>query len=428
MVEPVPHPILDRRTSAVLRRALESFRIVILNGPRQSGKSTLLQLAHQQTGGRLITLDDRTSLRVAKTDPAGLLADTTRPLYIDEVQRGGDPLILAMKAAVDRDGSPGQFIVAGSSRFLTVPTLSESLAGRARIIDLWPLSRGELEGGEIAGCNDGLLDLLFAGPRAVRALTPPTMRRREVAERIVVGGFPSVQHLDAPRRAEWFDDYRRTLIQRDLTELRRLRHAADVPRLFNLAAARTAQELNVSSYAAALGLSGDIVRDYLTMLETIYVHHLLPGWATGATKRANRRPKLHFVDSGLAADTARVSIDRLADPLFSGLGPLLETFVVGELMKQRSWSSIRPDLFHFRDRDGREVDVVCETRDGLIVGIEIKAALDVDDRDARGLAYLRDRLGERFVQGVVLHLGDRPLPLGDRLTALPVAALWRTTI
>ena len=407
-----------RRAMDLVIDAQSGFRIIVLNGPRQSGKSTLMKALADQAAA-LVTLDDRIALRAARTDPAGFVGGYGYPLLIDEVQRGGDPLVLAIKAVVDRDDRPGQFVLAGSSRFLTVPTLSESLAGRARIIDLWPLSQGELGGG-----RDGLIDRLFDPPADLRALDVAAMNRRAMMERVVLGGFPAVHRMPASLRRDWFEDYRRTLVQRDLAELRQLRRLNEVPRLLRLAAERTAQEVNLTSYAGALGLTVDTTRDYLALLEVIYVHQLLPGWTSGLTSRASRRPKLHIVDSGLAADTLGASVDTLAAPTSTLAGPLLETFVVGELTRQRTWSSVRPDLYHFRDRDRREVDVVVEARDGRVAAVEVKAAVDVDESDTRWLVYLRDRLGDRFVNGVVLHLGDRPRPLGDRLTALPIAALW----
>jgi uncharacterized protein len=398
---------------------MTGFRVVVVNGPRQSGKSTLLNELNTTSGGALVSLDERTVLRLARTDPSGMVAGYPYPLMIDEVQRGGDGLVLAVKALVDRSNTPGQIVLAGSSRFLTVPTLSESLAGRARIIDLWPLSQGEVAGG-----SDGLLDRLFDSTQDVRQLQGETLTRGAAMERVVLGGFPGVHRLVPSLRRDWFDDYRRTLVQRDLNEIRRLRQIAEVPRLIRLMAAGTGQELNVAKLSSSLGLAAGTTHEYLALLEVIYIHHLLPGWAPGFASRAKRKPKSHFVDSGLAADTLGLSIDRLAQPTTVEAGPLLETFVVGELARQRTWSNVRPDLFHFRDREQREVDVIAEARDGRVVAIEVKAAIDVDDHDTRWLRYLRDQLGDRFINGVVLHLGTRHQPLGDRLTALPLSTLW----
>lgn len=413
----------SRHLQGQLSEALEAFRVVVVNGPRQSGKSTLLGLLAGSVGATMLTMDDRTTLTLARSDPAGLVAGYPHPIFVDEVQRAGDPLVLAIKSWVDsHPRERGRFVLAGSSRFLTVPTISESLAGRVRILDLWPFSQGELGGGP-----DRFIDFAFSSPEELVRLEAPALTRAQVMERVVLGGFPPVHELDSARqRNAWFADYRRTLVQRDLAELRRVRQGVDLPRLFRLLAGLTAQEHNVAGLARAMDLSEETVRSYLALLETIYIHHTLPSWSAGFVARVKRRPKLHLVDSGLAAATLGLGIDRLAVPAEPMGGPLLETFVVAELLKARAWAEVPVELLHFRDRDGREVDVILEAADGRVVALEIKAAVDVDDHDARWLGWLRDRLGERFIHGVVLHLGDRPRPLGDRLTALPVAALWST--
>jgi uncharacterized protein len=400
--------------------ALTAFRVVVLNGPRQSGKSTMLRSL--ETVAAFTTLDDRQSLRSARTDPSGFVDAYPRPLVIDEVQRGGDPLVLAIKAAVDRRHTePGQFLLAGSSRFLTVPQLSESLAGRARIIDLWPLSQGEIERRTIGS----FIDDLMTGPDAVRGLEPDRLRREEVLDRVVRGGFPEAHRIKESRhRAGWFHDYVETLIRRDLTELSRIRSGVDLRRFVTLLAGRSAQEVNIAALARHAELGEDATRAYLALFETIYLVHQLPSWSNSATTRAKRRPKLHFVDSGVAADLLQASVEALRQPTSTIVGALLETFVASELARNSTWATQRIRLSHFRDRDKREIDIIAETADGRIAGVEVKAAIDVDESDFRHLIYLRDRLGDRFVNGVVFHFGERPLPFGDRLTALPVSALW----
>jgi len=400
---------------------MQGFRVVVVNGPRQAGKSTLLGLLAEEQNGELVTLDDRTTLRTARTDPSGFVSDRDRPLLIDEIQRGGDPLVLALKAEVDRHPDRvGRFVVSGSSRFLTVPTLSESLAGRARIIDLWPLSQGEL-----AGRSEAFVDTMFDASADLRDLVVPSFTRGALFERVVLGGFPPVHRLAPARlRAAWFADYARTLVERDLVEIRRIRQVGEMPELIRLVAAWTAQELNVATLARSAGLAEVTAREYLALLEVIYVHHLVPNWAPSFVAKAKRRPKIHAVDTGLACDAMGAGVDALARPGADAAGPLLETFVVNELSKQLGWNSTRAELRHFRDRDGREIDVILQARDGRVVAIEVKAARDVDEYDIRWLTWLRDRLGDRFARGVVLHLGDRPTPFGDRITALPVPALW----
>lgn len=415
--------LLGRHAEALVEEALGGFRVVIVNGPRQSGKSTLLQLFADRHGGTLLTLDDRDVLRVARTDPRGLVEGYARPLLIDEVQRGGDSLVLAIKAAVDRSPRDlGAFVLAGSSRFLTVPGLSESLAGRARIVDMWPLTQGEL-----AGTSSNFIDLAFRATSDLRATSAPGLSRADVMTRVALGGFPAVHALPTARlRSAWLEDYRRTLISRDLTQLSAIRQVDDLPRLIQLIAARTAQELNVSTIANDSGINAETLRSYLALLETIYLHHRLPAWSTNFTARAKKHPKIHLVDTGLAADVLGLSAERLAIPTTTQTGHLFESFAVNEILRQQSWADERVHLAHFRDTDKREVDLILESADGRIVAVEMKAARDVDETDFRWITYLRDRLGDRFVNGIVIHLGERPLPFGDRLTALPVSTIWAT--
>ena len=185
-----------------------------------------------------------------------------------------------------------------------------------------------------------------------------------------------------------------------------------------------AQELNVASLARDVGINGETLRSYLALLETIYLHVRLPAWSTNFTSRAKHHPKVHMVDTGLAANVLGLSAERLSTPTTQMAGPLFETFVVNELVRQQAWSDERVRLGHFRDREQREVDLILESGDGRVVAVEMKAARDVDEIDFRWLAYLRDRLGDLFINGIVIHLGERPLPFGDRLTALPVSAVW----
>jgi uncharacterized protein len=408
----------------LLQEAAEGFRVVVVNGPRQAGKSTLLGLFADKIDGELLSLDDRTTLRTARTDPSGLIADRERPLLLDEIQRGGDPLVLAVKAEVDQHPRRvGWFVMSGSSRFLTVPKLSESLAGRVRIIDLWPLSQGELE-----RRVDNLVDLLFDPTADIQNLDLPAITRAAFFERVILGGFPPVHQLRTARlRSAWFDDYVTTLVERDLEEIRRIRQVGEMLELVRLVAAWTAQELNVATLARNAGLAEETAREYLRLLEVIYVHRLVPSWSASQIPRTKRRPKLHVVDSGLACNALGLGVDALARPGAEAAGPLMETFVAGELSKQLGWCDTRADLRHLRDRDGREVDMILTARDGRVVAIEVKAARDVDEHDVRWLHWLRDRLGDRFVRGIILHLGPRPTPFGDRITALPATALWSKT-
>ncbi len=403
-------------------RRLRAARAVVINGPRQSGKTALLGILQHQLGGTYLTLDQPTNLRLARTDPTGFVTGFDEPLFVDEVQRGGDPLILAVKLALDTSPRRGRFVLAGSTRFLTEPRLSESLAGRVRFIDLWPLSQGEID-----GQPDGFIDVALSRPHRLLRVSAPVLSRHGVFERVCRGGFPEAVLATSPAdRRDFFADYVRTVTTKDVRELADLSHMASMRDIVRLLAARTGQEVNVSDLGRELALPTPTLRRYLPLLETIYLHHLVPAWSRNLTAKVVHRPKLHLIDSGLAAHLVGVDPVGLSRPTSVQAGPLLESFVAGEIARQLTWSASDASLYHWRDRNGRGVDLLLEAADGTVAGIEVKAAIDVDESDFRGLRTLRDRLGDHFSCGVVVHCGDRPRAFGPKLYALPVSALWAT--
>ncbi len=413
-----PPPWLPRKAMARLEEALDSSRVVALLGARQSGKSTLAREIARRRGGTYASLDDEDTRAAVSRDPSGFL-QARAPLVIDEFQRAGDPLLRAVKRSVDDDATPGRFLLTGSTRYTTMPNLSESLAGRVEIVDLWPLSQGEIH-----RAGDGLVDRLFGPTQGLRRIHPEPASRDRTFERITAGGYPTAYARPARTRDRWYDAYLRTLTQRDVREFSRAQELEALPRLLRLLAGRTAQEFNAADVARDLGMPRTTLPTYLALLETVYLVHRLPAWSTNLTKKAVKHPKLHFVDAGLAAHLLGMGAAALSSPTSTVSGPLLETFVAGELARQLTWSEVSADLLHFRDRDGAEVDCILEARDGRIAGIEVKCSGTVTAGDFRGLDVLEDRLGSRFANGIVLHLGERTLPFGDHRTALPLAALW----
>ncbi len=416
----LPDPLIERRALSLLQRRLAAARVVVLNGPRQSGKTALLAVLQRALGGTYLSLDSATELASARSDPMGFVTGYAEPLLIDEVQRGGELLTLAVKLEADRSPRRGRFVLAGSTRFLTEPRIAESLAGRVRFVDLWPLSQGEID-----GTSDGFIDVAFDAPTSLVARDPAILSRAEVFERVCRGGFPeAVLARTARDRTEFLVDYARTVTQRDVTELADLEHAARLRDMLRLLAARTATELNLADLARDVAIPAPTLRRYLPLFETIYAHHLVPAWSRNLTAKAVRRPKLHLIDSGLAAALLGVDAAALARPTATVAGQLLETFVAGEISRQLTWSNTAAALHHWRDRDGAEVDLVLESADGRVVGIEVKAAVDVHERDFAGLRRLRDRLGPQFSAGVLLHCGTRPRSFGPSLVACPVSMLW----
>ncbi len=396
--------------------ALADTPVVAINGARQVGKSTLARQLWQQAGGQIVTLDDAAQRDAALADPRGFVERTLDgPLIIDEVQRVPE-LFRAVKAEVDRDRRPGRFILTGSTRLLSEPGFADALVGRVEVVELWPLSQGEL-----LGRKDSFVTDIFNG-----TLRWPTtaLSRADLLAVMLSGGFPEALQRVPSRRAAWFDAYLATLTQsviRDLTGVERL---AEMPRIIRLCAARAGMELNVTNLAAELTLPPRTLDGYLATLAQLFVIQLTPAWSTNISKKVIRRPKMVMVDSGLAARLVGLTAESAAQPT-APLGPLLESFVAMELRKQLSWNQDGTTLWHYRDRDGVEVDFIVERPDGSIVGIEVKAASSVSSRDTRGLRFLADRLGDRFVAGVVLSFMPEATPLGDKLTALPLDALWQ---
>lgn len=407
---------------AVEAHALDTIgwaRGTLVSGPRQAGKTTLLRRLHARTGGTYRSLDDLIDLDRARADPVGFVSDGPRPLYIDEVQRGGERLVLALKAALDRDSSPGQVVLAGSSNFLSIPKLSESLAGRVDLVEVWPFTEGE-----IAGAPDGFIDRAFAGPESLLAAPAEPLRRGDYLERICRGGFPeAVTRPSVKARAAWLRSYATEIVLRDATEVSGRRVARDLGSVLRSFASITGQELNVSQLGRLAGVEQHIATKATDVLASVFAVHILPAFGAG-TASTRRRPKVHLVDSGLAAALLDLSPTRLAKDADGRTGALAETFVHSALARQRAWAERKTTLHHVRDRNGTEVDIVIVASDGDVVGIEVKLADTVGPADARGLAWLRDKLDERFVAGVVLSSFPEPRSLGDRLVALPISALW----
>lgn len=365
------------------------------------------------------SLDDEGVLAAALEDPVGFVAVGGKPLVIDEVQRGGEPLVRAIKAQVDRDSSPGQFVLTGSSNFLTIPTIAESLAGRAGFVEVWPFTQGEL-----AGTTDRFVDAVFADVPSLAEYRPSDMGRRELLERVCAGGYPEVRVLPASQRLGWFRDYVRTTIERDVVEMSGIRKVAETAQLLRLLGARSGCELVMQNLISDSALERQAVYDHTAWLQTIHLVATLPAWSRNLTSRVKKRAKVFITDPGLAAWLVGRTPSALEDPTDPATGRLLETFVFAELRRQLTWSGTEATMFHWRDRNGAEVDFVLESTDGRVVAIEAKAGQTPKRDWFRWLERMRDALGKQFVAGVVLYGGPHVLPFGDRLLAAPISALW----
>lgn len=408
--------MLRRNLAPRIVAATRDTPVVLLHGARQTGKSTLVK----QVGGTArayVTLDETTALAAASHDGASFLESFDGPVVLDEVQRAPG-LFKAIKASVDRDRTPGRYLLTGSANVLLVPRVSESLAGRVEILTLWPLSQGEIE-----GRSERFIDAVF-GARAPRG---PKAERSggSLGERILTGGYPEpLARKDAARRGAWFESYLATVLQRDVRELANIDGLTELPRLLALLASRTAGLLNFADLARGLSMPQSTLKRYFALLESTFLVVLVPAWSTNMGLRLTKAPKLMLADTGLACHVLGMSVPRMKTDA-NMRGALLENFVAMELTKQITWSETRARLFHFRTTAGREVDLVLEDSAGRIVGIEVKAAGSVGDDDFRGLRALQEAAGDRFHRGIVLHDGEEGIQFAPQLMAAPVDWLWR---
>ncbi len=408
-------PHYPRALSAAVVSALGDTPVVCLLGPRQCGKTTLARaLAGTAT---FLSLDEAGLCSTARQDPDGFVASLPAPAILDEIQRVPE-LLPAIKAAVDRDRRPGRFLLTGSANLLLLPTVHESLAGRMEVLYLHPLVEAEKE----RRAGRFLAQLLQNGITAAIAPADPEALA-DLPRRLVAGGFPEPLLRSPERARQWYRQYLRSLLDRDIRDVARIRESAAVARLLEQLALRTAELLNVSSLGNDLDLRRETVEHYLTVLERLFLIRRLPAWHRNEAKRLIKSPKIHLLDSGLAAVLAGLTADDWLSRR-DRFGHLLESFVVQQVVAQAGWTN--PDLrfWHYRDRDQVEVDLVI-THGRRTWGIEVKASASVGPADGAGLRRLAEQAGKDFQGGVVLYAGASVLTLEDpRLLAVPLSRLW----
>lgn len=409
-----PQQALYQRAAATrITAALKDTPVVMVNGPRQCGKTTLVQNFVGEGRG-YVTLDDATQLTAARADPAGFL----RPhgfVVVDEVQRAPE-LLRAIKKSVDEDRRPGRFLLTGSADVMTLPTVSDSLAGRMEVITLLPLSQAEMR-----GQNGTFLMQAFAG-------TLPKTRDSVIGEamvqQILTGGYPEMlRRTDAARRRVWARDYVAAIVQRDARDVADIAKLDQLPRLLRVLAQQSGQLTNFSQLGGQIGLDDKTTRKYVGVLEQLFLVRRLEPWFSNRLNRLIKTPKLHFLDSGLLAAVQGLNAMRLTADR-SLLGPLLESFVFGEVLKQASVADDEYRLYHYRDKDQNEVDIVAENEAGEMIGLEVKAAATVRTADFGGLQRLATAAGNKFRFGIVFYDGNDGVSFGERMAAAPLSVLW----
>lgn len=416
----VDNNVMIRRTlTDRLLDGLADTPAVLVNGARQTGKSTLVQSAELAKQDRqYLTFDDPGILAAAKRDPNGFVAGLNTPITLDEVQHVPE-IFPVVKAAIDRKREPGRFLLTGSANVMLLPKLSESLAGRMEVLTLWPFSQGEMH-----GVRESFVDTLFSQKPVGWKGVVATSKREELLETVIAGGYPlAVARHSAARRDAWFQSYVMTMLQRDIRDLADIADVTAVPRLLSVVAARAGGLLNFADLSRSVALPQTTLKRYFALLEATFLVQLLRPWARNLGKRIIQTPKVYLNDTGLLAYLLGATVDRLkAEGNLAGA--VLENFALMELRKQSAWSATQPELFYWRTASGQEVDVVLEDRAGRVVGVEVKAAATLSGNDVRGLQALAATVGKNWVRGVVLYTGTEVIPFSANLHGVPMSRLW----
>jgi len=409
--------LIPRHAQTAITAALSDTRVVVINGARQTGKSTLARLVMADFPGSELRFLDEAAVRAAALADPALFVRHSGLLVIDEVQRAPD-LFLAIKHEVDTDPRPGRFLLTGSARLTGLRDIPDLLPGRSETIELYPLSQGEID-----RRPDGFVAAVLRHGVALR-VPASDLRRDDYLERALRGGYPeAVRRTDTGRRARFFESYISDLVNRDVRQLTDIERPADMRRLVNLVAASIGSLAVPASMASRLQVPASTVKRYLDLLDLLFVTRRIPAWSSNLATRAVATPKLLLTDSGLAAHLTGMSLRRARQPT-ALVGPLIETFVLGELARQVSLADQPVRLYHYRDRDHYEVDAVLEAPSGEVIACEVKAAETVRSDDFRGIRRLARRLGDQLAAGIVLYAGGQALPFGERLRAWPISALW----
>ena len=406
--------LLPRRIEPRIAEALLDTPVVLLAGPRQAGKTTLVRHIAAQQGLRYLTLDDGLTLLSAREDPVGMVRSLDRAV-IDEIQRAPQ-LLLAIKKSVDEDRRPGRFLLTGSANLMALPTVADSLAGRMETLSLLPLSQSE-----IALRQANWIDQAFAG-RILQASMPAV--GEALVERVLRGGYPeAVARPAGRRRTTWARQYIDALIERDVRDIAHIDKLDQLPRFLRALAHTAGQMCNYTQLGAQVGLDGKTALRYCGVFEQMYLLQRIDVWARNRLSRVVKTAKLQFLDAGLLASLLDLTAQEVAQDR-TRFGNVLETFVFGELLKHSTTAQDDYRLMYYRDADKFEVDVVIENAAGQLVGVEVKAAATVKASDLRGLKKWAALAGPQFRLGVVLYDGTETLPLGDGLWAAPLSSLW----
>jgi predicted AAA+ superfamily ATPase len=397
--------------------ALLDTSVVVINGARQTGKSTFCQqiIKDGLFKAQYITFDDLTALSAAQSDPGAFVEGLDDNVVLDEVQHVPG-LLLTIKKIVDQDRKKRRFILTGSADVMTLPKISDSLAGRIEIHNLWPLSKSEIE-----GRKSTFLQTLTSHEAEFK---PAKTSWNDIVKMLGIGGYPEIlKRTSEARREKWFQSYINSILQKDIREMANIAGLNEIPNILELIAGRVGGILNLSDISRVSGIPNTTLQRYYALLQHVFLIVHLPAWTPNLEGRVIKAPKVFINDTGLLCFLRGESADSFIKNRH-GAGSVLENFVVMEIIKQLSWSNMALKSYHFRTHKGYEVDIVLENRKKQLYGIEVKTSSSVDNSDFKGLRYLSDLKPKDFEKGIILYTGDQVIKFKNKLYAVPVSALW----
>ena len=417
-----PMTLIHRNITSSILDAMSDTPVILIQGARQVGKSTLIKMLSDQIDSMQVTFDDPTILAAARADPLSFVDQyPAGVLAIDEVQLFPE-ILRAIKLRVDENRRSGRFLLTGSANLLHTSGANESLAGRIETVILYPFSQGEINGRQ----EDFISRIINDTPnQALRQSSD--LSRADYAAAVAAGGYPDVFTRSSRRRRTYYQNYLSSILDHDAVELSSLKHLGRLHDLVSVLSGQTSSEFVAAGVAKLVQIPETSISAYIRLLKDLYLINELSSWGRNITHRAVSRKKVSIVDTGLAAYLNGVDEKALADPMHGeALGALLESFVVSELFKQRTWSSEDYSIYHYRDRDKREINIIIELYDGRIIALEIKASQSASSKDFNGIRTIKDAMNDRFVCGLVLYTGADTLPFGDKLFAVPISTIWNT--
>lgn len=399
--------MVHRKIESTIVEMLKYFRVVAINGPRQSGKTTLQKKIAKNKKIDYYTFDDSKTFNTVIDDTNGFIDYISKEnnVAIDEVQMIPS-VIPAIKMAVDNENRKGMFLLTGSSDMFKNSKIKESLAGRMASFNLFPLSYAEINKRDV-----NIIDKLFSDDFNRLEICKDTSRESFISA-VINGGYPEVYELPVKAKKAWYDFYIKSRITKDLADFENLKidKVVHLDKLLKILAAQVGSIVNYTNIANSIELADKTVRKYIQILEALYIVKLVPAYSNNMLKRVIKSPKVHFIDSGLASHLLNSSIESSLIGQNEHLGNLVETFVYSELIKHQSYSEESVEIYHYRDQQKKEVDFVIESHSGDIIALEIKSGSTIKKEHFKGLIALAKTIKKKNFKGIVFYGGDKILP------------------